>query len=33
MFVKSDEKRTKSELFFKFFMDFIDTVDKALPKP
>ena len=33
MFVKSDEKRTKSDKFFKFFIEFIDTVDKSLPKP
>jgi len=32
MLGKDDDKRTKSEEFFKFFNEFIDAVDRALPK-
>ena len=33
MIASSDEIRKKSDKFFKFFTDFIDEVQKSIPKP
>jgi len=30
---KNDDMRVKSEVFFKFFTQFIDDIHKILPKP
>lgn len=33
MFSKDDPKRKDTALFFKFFNEFLDAVEKAMPKP
>lgn len=32
MIAKDDPKRSKSEEFFKFFVEFLDAVERGLPK-